>query len=396
MSDIVDLSAHRDITRKLDAERAFREAPLPDRRRTPAVPHSVTGLCIGDAVESAKQFRECAGDTGYTAVPYVTRPAPGGKTWICDPIGTSATLFPDMPMEMEAGRWRLLGSRAAIGYMSADARRELDYFERTLEAAATVTGGDPIPLMLSGPAPWTLLRRLLLPNGSLALSDPGARRDILESYCVGIVGIRDKVNELTGTRVRFRLVEHELADIHLGRVPTVSGYQTLPAIGDQEIIESLARLVSMIGDDPIISFSDYSALNSEAVKHTLSSFSDSIGLTSMGVPLTSLDMPGWESIAELAEAGKQSWILLPAHASDAPDEVMWWVNRIVGAWDKVGMDRADLLMLGILGGEELPVGPAPVMPAGTSEERMRGHAPLARNVAAALTDIASGASTVGN
>ena len=339
--------------------------------------------------------------------PLMSSPAAGGTRWAADALGLAVQLLPGLPADIGPAGWRLLGGRAATAARTLDARREASRLSRAFDALGEYAESSDLPVLVSVPGPWTLTRRLGLPDESPVLGDPGARRDVLQSYAHGLLGLRERIHRVVAgspdtplDRVRIRLVEEDLDAILTGRVPTVSGYRTLPAVPDAHVVAGLRSVVQRTGEGTILSLPGLSTarIGGKDIPHT--SLVDDAGVRHLCVPLRPVSWASetdplapallrqWERLAEWTETGGGVWQRIPGEAAAAAGSVTGWVEAAALPWTRVGMGRAGLADFGILTGEELPTGSVPLLPEQASAQRSRTHVQMAGALARAFADQA--------
>ena len=339
--------------------------------------------------------------------PLMSSPAAGGTRWAADALGLAVQLLPGLPADIGPAGWRLLGGRAATAARTLDARREASRLSRAFDALGEYAESSDLPVLVSVPGPWTLTRRLGLPDESPVLGDPGARRDVLQSYAHGLLGLRERIHRVVAgspdtplDRVRIRLVEEDLDAILTGRVPTVSGYRTLPAVPDAHVVAGLRSVVQRTGEGTILSLPGLSTvrIGGKDIPHT--SLVDDAGVRHLCVPLRPVSWASetdplapallrqWERLAEWTETGGGVWLRIPGEAAAAAGSVTSWVEAAALPWTRVGMGRAGLADFGILTGEELPTGSVPLLPEQASAQRSRTHVQMAGALARAFADQA--------
>ena len=339
--------------------------------------------------------------------PLMSSPAAGGTRWAADALGLAVQLLPGLPADIGPAGWRLLGGRAATAARTLDARREASRLSRAFDALGEYAESSDLPVLVSVPGPWTLTRRLGLPDESPVLGDPGARRDVLQSYAHGLLGLRERIHRVVAgspdtplDRVRIRLVEEDLDAILTGRVPTVSGYRTLPAVPDAHVVAGLRSVVQRTGEGTILSLPGLSTvrIGGKDIPHT--SLVDDAGVRHLCVPLRPVSWASetdplapallrqWERLAEWAETGRGVWLRIPGEAAAAAGSVTGWVETAALPWTRVGMGRSGLADFGILTGEELPTGSVPLLPEQASAQRSRTHVQMAGALARAFADQA--------
>ena len=370
---------------------------------------STTGIWADiDPREAVSHGADLASDShNLLPFPLMSSPAAGGTRWAADALGLAVQLLPGLPADIGPAGWRLLGGRAATAARTLDARREASRVSRVFDALGEYAESSDLPVLVSVPGPWTLTRRLGLPDESPVLGDPGARRDVLQSYAHGLLGLRERIHRVVAgspdtplDRVRIRLVEEDLDAILTGRVPTVSGYRTLPAVPDAHVVAGLRSVVQRTGEGTILSLPGLSTvrIGGKDIPHT--SLVDDAGVRHLCVPLRPVSWASetdplapallrqWERLAEWTETGGGVWLRIPGEAAAAAGSLTGWVEAAALPWTRVGMGRAGLADFGILTGEELPTGSVPLLPEQASAQRSRTHVQMAGALARAFADQA--------
>lgn len=361
--------------------------------------------------------------------PLMSSQAAGGTRWAADALGLAVQVLPGLPADIGPAGWRLLGGRAATAASTLDARREASRVSRVFDALGEYAESSDLPVLVSVPGPWTLTRRLGLPDESPVLGDPGARRDVLQSYAHGLLDLRERIHRVVAgspdtplDRVRIRLVEEDLDAILTGTVPTVSGYRTLPAVPDSHVVAGLRSVLQRTGEDTILSLPGLSSVRIGGKDIPQTSLAQDAGVRHLSVALRPLssstrtgaglgsasrtgsqrpdsDQPAadrlapallrqWERLAEWTESGGGVWLRIPAGAASDSASVTGWVEAAALPWTRVGMGRAGLADFGILTGEELPTGSVPLLPEQASAQRSRTHVQMAGALARAFADQA--------
>lgn len=258
--------------------------------------------------------------------PLMSSQAAGGTRWAADALGLAVQLLPGLPADIGPAGWRLLGGRAATAARTLDARREASRLSRAFDALGEYAESSDLPVLVSVPGPWTLTRRLGLPDESPVLGDPGARRDVLQSYAHGLLDLRERIHrvvvgapavsasvtpEAPGApspetderpdsvsapvptadplhRVRIRLVEEDLDAILTGTVPTVSGYRTLPAVPDSHVVAGLRSVLQRTGEDTILALPGLSSVRIGGKDIPQTSLAQDAGVRHLSVALRPL------------------------------------------------------------------------------------------------------------
>jgi hypothetical protein len=202
----------------------------------PWAPGSATGIGSlpgTDIVEAVKTVLGELPDLPF--LPELPARGPGAEI-----IGRTAGLLVDLPVETYAGRWRIAARPGR------DLRRARDLIERDLdaltEAGAELTG----PVKVQAGGPWTLAASIDLPVGGAILRDPGAVRDLTTSLAEGLrAHVRDVSARLPHATVLLQVDEPSLPAVLAGRVPTESGFGTLPPVEDAA--GALRSIVDTVG-----------------------------------------------------------------------------------------------------------------------------------------------------
>ncbi|GAA1749965.1 methionine synthase [Luedemannella helvata] len=159
-----------------------------------------------------------------------------------DLIGRTAGLLIELPVELYAGRWRV------AAHPGRDLLRTHDLRERDLDALTELGEGLTGPLKVQAAGPWTMAASVELPIGGRLLRDHGAARDVCESLTEGLaVHVAEVSRRLPGAQVVLQLDEPWLPAVLAGTVPTESGWQTLRAVPEAAVRDSLRSLVDTVG-----------------------------------------------------------------------------------------------------------------------------------------------------
>lgn len=199
----------------------------------------VGSLPGGDAREAAKTVTGTLEDFPFLA----ELPARGPGA---DMIGRTAGLLIDVYARVEPSGWRI-GDRPGM-----DTRRARSWLGEDLDALEEFTQGYEGPLKVQAAGPWTLAAALELRNGEVALSDPGACRDLAGSLTEGLVQHLDDVRRrVPGATPVLQLDEPTLTAVLHGRIKSASGYRTHRAV-DRQVVEATLRSVIEAADVPVV------------------------------------------------------------------------------------------------------------------------------------------------
>jgi methionine synthase II (cobalamin-independent) len=164
-----------------------------------------------------------------------------------DMIGRGAGLLVDLPVEIYAGRWRVTARPGR------DARVTRDLLVRDLDTVTVHAAEYTGPFKVASAGPWTLASSVQLPVGGALLRDPGAVRDLAASLAEGLRDhVADVAARLPGATVVLQLDEPSLPAVLAGRVPTESGFSTLPAPEPATVQGALAGIVEAVAVPVIV------------------------------------------------------------------------------------------------------------------------------------------------
>ncbi|MEW2402280.1 methionine synthase [Streptomyces sp. NPDC046862] len=185
-----------------------------------------------DAREAAKTVTGTfeGPETGMPHLPELPARGPGA-----DMIGRTAGMLVELYARVEPSGWRI-GDRPG-----RDTRRARAWLREDLDALEEFTQEYEGPLKIQAVGPWTLAAALELKNGEVALSDPGACRDLAGSLAEGLrTHIEDVRRRVPGADVVLQLDEPSLVAVLRGQVKTASGYRTHRAM-DRQVVEATLR-----------------------------------------------------------------------------------------------------------------------------------------------------------
>ncbi|WP_445403059.1 methionine synthase [Streptomyces sp. LE64] len=206
-------------------------------------PASGVGSMPGeDALEAVKTVVGTFGDgQGTPHLPELPARGPGA-----DMIGRTAGLLVDLYARVEPSGWRI-GDRPG-----RDTRRAHAWLRQDLDALEEHTQGYEGPLKLQVVGPWTLAAALELRGGEVALSDPGACRDLAGSLAEGVrTHLAEVARRVPGARLVLQYDEPSLTAVLRGRIRTASGYRTHRAV-DRQAVEGVLRELFAVHDGPVV------------------------------------------------------------------------------------------------------------------------------------------------
>jgi methionine synthase II (cobalamin-independent) len=182
--------------------------------------------------------------------------------------------------------------------------------------------------------PWTLAATLWLPRGERAVTDHGARRDLVASTAESVARlVADLRAAVSGAQPVLQLDEPALPAVLDGVLRSASGLRAVRSVPAQEVADGLGEVVRSAR-----------AAGAATVLHCCADDPPVTVLARSGADALSLDTSllgpsGWESVAAAVEDGVGFWAgALPAGGS-APlgrraDEV---AGRLARSWQDVGL-----------------------------------------------------------
>lgn len=213
-----------------------------------------------------------------------------------DLVGRAAVRLVDLPVDLQPSGWRLV-ERAGH-----DMRRASAFWREDLDRLAETLDGWTGPVKVQVAGPWTLAASLWLPRGERAVSDPGARRDLVASSAEAVrTLVADLLAAAPGAQPVVQVDEPSLPAVLDGVVPTASGLHRVRSVPAPEVGDGLAlvvtaarqagaaTLVHCCADDPPV------ALLRRA------------GADGLSLDTSRLTPSGWESVAAAVEDGVALW-----------------------------------------------------------------------------------------
>jgi hypothetical protein len=163
-----------------------------------------------------------------------------------DMIGRTAALLVDLYTEVWPSGYRVAARPGREHRRGVDLlRADVDAFD---EACAPARPGW---VKLQAAGPWTLAAGVELHSGHRALTDRGAVREFAASLVEGLRVHLAEVAARTGAAVLLQLDEPSLPAVLAGRLPTASGYGTVPAVAAPAVQELLRDLIAAL-DVPVV------------------------------------------------------------------------------------------------------------------------------------------------
>ncbi|RLY94601.1 hypothetical protein EAE32_05400 [Kocuria tytonicola] len=296
-------------------------------------------------------FRVLRGELGaphLSAVPLLPERGPHAEL-----AARTCAVLEELHADRQPHGWRVSGvpgddSRRARALLAGDLNMIADVL-------GAESGADTGPVVVSLLGPVSLAATVHVRNGEKLQSDPGARRDLTQSWCAGMPGLRAALRRNTdGRGTVLVLHEPELDRVLGGRIPTASGYRTLRALPRHEVRTALTEAVR-------------AARSAGAVAVALDAGpADPRWARDVGADATVLPVPDgptaqWEPLAALHEAGVG--LCFDSAAVTGRTPVRAGVERIVRPWSELGMDPAALLGTGLAPSAEISGLTPPELPA---------------------------------
>ncbi|GAB3263482.1 uroporphyrinogen decarboxylase/cobalamine-independent methonine synthase family protein [Arthrobacter pigmenti] len=227
-----------------------------------------------------------------------------------DAVGRTVAVLTELPVDVQPYGWRL------VAVPGREHRRAVSILNTDINALADVLGaeestGGSLKIHLRGPL--SLAANLHLHHGERALSDHGARRDILQSFCAGIADHLARIRETArGVEIVVQLDEPEIGRVLAGAIPTASGYRTLRSVPEPEVLaawRAAAEAAREAGAAEV-------AVNGPATGVPLRKL-DETAVDAAGVDVDGLSMAQWEDLAGAIEAGRRVWLRLATETTTA-------------------------------------------------------------------------------
>jgi hypothetical protein len=312
---------------------------------------TVTARAAGsDAEEATRILRGELGAPHPVPLPQLRELSPG-----TEPLARTVTHLEGLHVGLTPQGFRLTAARVGD---SAEVRRLRAAHASLLSLTADVLAGAPAgPTVVGVVGPATLAAALALPSGEPVLSDPGALRDVMQSWVAGMSGLAGRTAaSLPGARPVLDVREPELDAVLAGTVRSSSGFRRLRAPDRADIAgawEGLAALAECwLPLHPLLAPSRAAA--------------------ALRVAAPGSDPGAWEGIAGLVEAGRD--IVLEVPPARAGERVSARAASLAEPWRRLGLPAASL---GALVVDDRPGSPL-------SPDELRTAAISSRDLAEAL------------
>ncbi|WGW12976.1 methionine synthase [Saxibacter everestensis] len=256
-----------------------------------------------------------------------------------DLAGYAAGLLVDLHVDMQPHGWRI------VDHAGKDARRTAAIRNRDIDTLAEFAEGYAGPLGLTVLGPWSLTANLWLGRGERVVVDPGARRDVLQSYAEGVADFISRVrNAVPDADIVVRLEETALSHVLSGRLPTVSGFGRLPSVPEQHAQLGLRSVVKRLRTAGASTVAMRLAGSAEALEwqsadgpRSMIEFAAGADADAIAVDLPELNVARWESVARIVGSGTRLWAGIPSGESNPKTAVTAGVDAVRRPWRELGL-----------------------------------------------------------
>lgn len=273
-----------------------------------------------EAIITVRDLLTGADSPGLPYLPELPSRGPGS-----DLIGRSAALLSDLSVDLQPSGWRFTDRPGR------DSSRARAFLRQDLDELAEAYDGYAGPLKIQVAGPWTLAASIELNRGERALTDEGARRDIVGSLAEGVRQHVAEVQRLVpGASITLQLDEPSVLSVLRGELPTASGYGRVRAVDRAEVARGIQD-VRAAHDGDVILHSCHPGAPVELLAST--------GVTALALDLTESSPQRWEAIAAAVESGTRLWAgVVPTTAvTSSVDAVRTATALVVDGFSRVGL-----------------------------------------------------------
>lgn len=278
--------------------------------------------------EAIVTVRDLLTDVAGLGLPYLPElPSRGPGS---DIIGRSAALLADLSVDLQPSGWRFTDRPGR------DMLRARAFLRQDLDELAEAYDGYTGPLKIQVAGPWTLGASIELNRGERAITDEGARRDLVGSLAEGVRRHVADVQRLVPKAViTVQLDEPSVLSVLRGELPTASGYGRVRAVDRAEVARGIQEVRGAYDGDVIL-HSCHPGAPVELLAST--------GVTALALDLTESSPQRWEAIAAAVEAGTHLWAgVVPTTAIDSSAQsVRVATAHVIDGFSRVGLPMASL------------------------------------------------------
>jgi methionine synthase II (cobalamin-independent) len=258
---------------------------------------------------------------GLPFVPELPGRGPGA-----DLVGRAAARLVDLPVDLQPSGWRL------VERPGRDLARAAAFWREDVDRLAEAFEGWSGLLKVQLGGPWTLAAHLSLPRGERAVSDAGARRDLVGSSAEAVrLLLADLAGAVPGARLVLQLDEPSLPAVLDGSIATASGLNRLRSVPIPEVADGLALVVGAAQEAGATTVVHCCASDPPVAVLRRS------GADGLSVDTSLLGPVGWESVAAAVEDGVVLWSgAVPTSSQEVPS-VDRLGDRLTRSWRDVGL-----------------------------------------------------------
>ncbi|GAA1136703.1 hypothetical protein [Nesterenkonia lutea] len=274
-----------------------------------------------------------------------------GRGLHSDLLARSLAQLSELSAELTSYGWRLTQRPGADdqrirGWLRSDVDTLADVRGHRAETGADAPDDDGFapPLVLELMGPISLMAGLALPSGEKVLTDHGARRDLAASLANGAAEHVAHVRRACApSSLTVIITEPEYSRARRGKIPTVSGYRTIRALGRDETRAHIGLMIETLEASGVeeILLDLGGAVEPEHLQDFRAGRSPAVH--GFGVDLTVMEAAGWERTAELVESGATilASVLTGAETAEAGGaglpQVSELARRVQRPWHRLGM-----------------------------------------------------------
>lgn len=280
-----------------------------------------TGIGSWPGIDVAEALRVVAGElVDLPHLPELPGRGPGA-----DLVGRAAARLVDLPVDLQPSGWRL------VDHPGRDQARADAFWREDLDRAAHTFDGWRGPLKVQVAGPYTLAAALWLPRGDRAVSDHGARRDLVASSAAAAAQLVVDVRRLVpGAQVVLQLDEPSLPAVLGGRLRSASGFGVLRAVPPGEVRDGLAVVLTAAREAGAVTVVHCCADDVPV------GLLHQAGAGALSLDSSRLGRNGWDAVAESVEGGTALWAGLLPTGADLP-AASDAASGFARAWSDVGL-----------------------------------------------------------